>query len=105
MFRQRLAAIELDGEGRGQKGAAYIPSCLCPAYSGQGGKERAEHWVAAASLGAALNPETVRHYRGTARSFLTYLGATYPTSVRSRNSAAIPTFSGGWLVDAPRRRH
>jgi integrase len=33
---------------------------------------------AIASLGAALNPETIRHYRGTARSFLSYLGATYP---------------------------
>jgi integrase len=33
---------------------------------------------AVASLGAALNPDTVRHYRGTVRSFLTYLGATYP---------------------------
>ena len=33
---------------------------------------------AIASLGAALNPETIRHYRGTVRSFLTYLGTTYP---------------------------
>jgi site-specific recombinase XerD len=33
---------------------------------------------AVASLSAALNPETVRHYRGTVRSFLNYLGATYP---------------------------
>jgi len=33
---------------------------------------------AIASLGAALTPETIRHYRGTVRSFLTYLGATYP---------------------------
>jgi len=33
---------------------------------------------AVASLGAALNPETIRHYRGTVRSFLSYLGATYP---------------------------
>jgi site-specific recombinase XerD len=33
---------------------------------------------AIASLGAALNPETIRHYRGTARSFLSYLGTTYP---------------------------
>ena len=30
------------------------------------------------SLGAALNPETIRHYRGTVRNFLSYLGATYP---------------------------
>ena len=33
---------------------------------------------AVASLGAALNPETIRHYRGTVRSFLSYLGVTYP---------------------------
>ena len=33
---------------------------------------------AVASLGAALSPETIRHYHGTVRSFLTYLGATYP---------------------------
>jgi integrase len=33
---------------------------------------------AIASLGAALQPETIRHYRGTVRSFLSYLGATYP---------------------------
>jgi len=30
------------------------------------------------SLSAALNPDTTRHYRGTARGFLTYLGASYP---------------------------
>jgi integrase len=30
------------------------------------------------SLGAALHPDTVRHYRGTASDFLTYLGAHYP---------------------------
>ena len=33
---------------------------------------------AVGSFGAALNPETVRHYRGTVRSFLSYLGATHP---------------------------
>lgn len=33
---------------------------------------------AVASLGAALHPETIRHYRGAVRSFLTYLGTTYP---------------------------
>jgi site-specific recombinase XerD len=33
---------------------------------------------AVASLGAALNPETIRHYRGTVRDFLRYLGITYP---------------------------
>ncbi|MGC9952567.1 MAG: hypothetical protein ABSF64_40040 [Bryobacteraceae bacterium] len=30
------------------------------------------------SLSAAFNPDTTRHYRGTARNFLTYLGASYP---------------------------
>ena len=30
------------------------------------------------SLSAALNPETIRHYRGTVRKFLTYLGAVHP---------------------------
>jgi len=33
---------------------------------------------AVASLGAALHPETIRHYRGTVRNFLSYLGTTYP---------------------------
>jgi site-specific recombinase XerD len=33
---------------------------------------------AVASLGAALHPETTRHYRGTVRNFLSYLGTTYP---------------------------
>ncbi len=30
------------------------------------------------SLSASLNPATTRHYRGTARNFLAYLGASYP---------------------------
>jgi len=30
------------------------------------------------SIGAALHPDTVRHYRGAASNFLTYLGADYP---------------------------
>jgi site-specific recombinase XerD len=30
------------------------------------------------SLGAALNPDTTRHYRGTVRHFLSYLGETFP---------------------------
>jgi integrase len=30
------------------------------------------------SLGAALSPDTTRHYRGTVRNFLSYLGAAYP---------------------------
>ena len=31
------------------------------------------------SLGAALHPDTIRHYRGTVRNFLSYLGAAHPT--------------------------
>jgi site-specific recombinase XerD len=30
------------------------------------------------SLGAALSPDTIRHYRGTVRYFLTYLGDAHP---------------------------
>jgi hypothetical protein len=33
---------------------------------------------AADSLGAALSPETTRHFHGTARNFLNYLGAAHP---------------------------
>jgi site-specific recombinase XerD len=31
------------------------------------------------SFGAALSPDTVRHYRGTVHNFLSYLGAAHPT--------------------------
>jgi hypothetical protein len=41
---------------------------------------------AVASLGAALNPETIRHYRWTVRSFLTYLGVTHPEVKSLSNS-------------------
>jgi len=30
------------------------------------------------SLGVALSSDTTRHYRGTARNFLSYLGADHP---------------------------
>ena len=30
------------------------------------------------SFSVALSPETTRHYRGTARNFLSYLGADHP---------------------------
>ena len=33
------------------------------------------------SLCASLHPDTARHYRGTARNFLRYLGAEYPTVI------------------------
>jgi integrase len=52
---------------------------------------------AVASLGAALNPETLRHYNGTVRSFLTYLGSTYPavsSLTQLRRDPHIP----GWMA-------
>ena len=51
---------------------------------------------AIASLGAALNPETVRRYRGTVRSFLNYLGATYP-DVRSLTQLRRDPHVFGWM--------
>ena len=30
------------------------------------------------SFSTALNPESIRHYHGTARNFLSYLGANHP---------------------------
>jgi site-specific recombinase XerD len=51
---------------------------------------------AVASLGAALHPETVRRYRGTVRSFLTYLGATYP-DVRSLTQLRRDPHILGWM--------
>jgi integrase len=52
---------------------------------------------AVASLGAALNPDTIRHYRGTVRSFLTYLGATYP-DVRSLTQLRRDPHVLGWMA-------
>jgi site-specific recombinase XerD len=52
---------------------------------------------AVASLGAALNPETVRHYRGTVRSFLTYLGASYP-NVSSLTQLRRDPHILGWMA-------
>lgn len=51
---------------------------------------------AVVSLGAALNPETIRHYRGTVRSFLTYLGATYP-DVRALKQLRRDPHLLGWM--------
>jgi integrase len=47
------------------------------------------------SLSAALNPETTRHYRGTVRKFLTYLGAAYP-QVRSLDELHRDPHILGW---------
>jgi len=48
------------------------------------------------SLGAALNPETARHYRGTARNFLSYLGADH-TSVSSLDQLRRDPHVLGWM--------
>ncbi|MGO8753574.1 MAG: tyrosine-type recombinase/integrase [Terriglobia bacterium] len=48
------------------------------------------------SLSAALNPDTARHYRGTARSFLSYLGADYPALNRLQQLRREPHVLG-WM--------
>ena len=49
------------------------------------------------SLSAALNPETIRHYRGTVRKFLTYLGAIHP-EVRSIDQLRRDPHILGWMA-------
>lgn len=49
------------------------------------------------SIGAALHPDTIRHYRGTARNFLTWLGAKYP-DIRSLNQLQRNPHVLGWLA-------
>jgi len=48
------------------------------------------------SLSVALNPETTRHYRGTVRKFLTYLGAAHP-QVGSLDQLRRDPHILGWL--------
>lgn len=48
------------------------------------------------SLSAALNPETARHYRGTVRKFLNYLGAVHP-EVRSVDQLRRDPHLLGWM--------
>jgi integrase len=48
------------------------------------------------SLSAALNPDTTRHYRGTSRKFLTYLGAAHP-GVRSLEQLRRDPHILGWM--------
>jgi site-specific recombinase XerD len=48
------------------------------------------------SLSAALSPETARHYRGTARNFLRYLGADYPDVNRLQQLRREPHLLG-WM--------
>ena len=49
------------------------------------------------SLSAALHPETIRHYRGTIRKFLTYLGAIHP-EVRSLDQLRRDPHILGWMA-------
>jgi integrase len=49
------------------------------------------------SLSAALNPETTRHYRGTVRKCLTYLGAVHPL-VGSLDQLRRDPHILGWLA-------
>lgn len=48
------------------------------------------------SLGAALNPETTRHYRGTVHKFLTWLGTAHP-EVRSLDQLRREPHILGWM--------
>jgi integrase len=48
------------------------------------------------SLSAALSPDTTRHYRGTARSFLSYLGADHPALNRLHQLRREPHILG-WM--------
>lgn len=49
------------------------------------------------SLGAALSPDTTRHYRGTARNFLSYLGADHP-EVNSLKQLRREPHILGWMA-------
>jgi len=49
------------------------------------------------SLSVALHPDTVRHYRGTVRNFLTYLGAEHPR-VRRLDQLRREPHILGWLA-------
>jgi len=48
------------------------------------------------SLGAALSPDTTRHYRGTVRNFLSYLGAAHP-EVNSLDQLRREPHLLGWM--------
>jgi integrase len=49
------------------------------------------------SLSASLTPATTRHYRGTARNFLTYLGTSYP-DLRSLDQLRRDPHVLGWMA-------
>ena len=48
------------------------------------------------SLSAALHPDTTRHYRGTVRKFLTYLGADHPDVISLEQLRRSPHILG-WM--------
>ncbi len=48
------------------------------------------------SLGAALSPDTTRHYRGTVRNFLSYLGTAHP-AVNSLDQLRREPHLLGWM--------
>ena len=52
---------------------------------------------AVVSLSAARHPDTVRHYRGTVRNFLTYLGAEHP-KVRRLDQLSRDPHILGWFA-------
>jgi integrase len=52
---------------------------------------------AVTSLGAALHPDTIRHYRGTVRRFLIYLATDYP-QVRCLDQLTRDPHILGWLA-------
>lgn len=52
---------------------------------------------AVVSLSVALHPDTVRHYRGTVRNFLTYLGTEHP-KVRRLDQLRRDPHILGWLA-------
>jgi hypothetical protein len=53
--------------------------------------------VAVDSIGAALHADTLRHYRGTARKFLTWLGHNHP-ALRSLDQLQRNPHILGWLA-------
>ena len=56
------------------------------------------------SLSAALSPETARHYRGTVRNFLSYLGTHHPDVNRLDQLRRDLTSSAGCRACVRKRR-
>ena len=57
------------------------------------------------SLSTALSPGTTRHYHGTVRKFLVYLGVQHPDVNRLDRYAVNLTFWAGCLACARKRPH